>query len=210
MASRIIEVSLDWAASSRPAQRVNDWYDLNLGVQFPLFEDDVQDGRLKEICEQTMPDTTYHKYKKQWHKMIKKTLEALRQESAAGVPYSYQTDSLDTAYRSLSTTSSSEAEFGSTDGAGLILDPRTRLINKIKEQVIKYAVMAWHEKFQRIYPINGCESYSLKGTLTQRWQGSGRIYLSHKRITVIADSYELVLLNLKMIALSQLIELSIL
>lgn len=158
-------------------------------VQFPLFEDDVQDGRLKEICEQTMPDTTYHKYKKQWHKMIKKTLEALRQESAAGVPYSYQTDSLDTAYRSLSTTSSSEAEFGSTDGAGLILDPRTRLINKIKEQVIKYAVMAWHEKFQRIYPINGCESYSLKGTLTQRWQGSGRIYLSHKRITVIADSY---------------------
>merc|ERR1711981_306417 len=89
----------------------------------------------------------------------------------------------------MSTTSSSDADFGSSGEQLPIVDARTKQINKIKEQVIKYAVMAWHDKFQIIYPINGCESYSLKGTLTQRWQGSGRIYLSHKHITVIADSY---------------------
>ena len=84
-----------------------------LGVQFPLFENEVQDGRLKEICEQTMPEATYHKYKKQWHKMIKKTLEELLVESnnsknnngnsPAHIPFSYQQDAQLQAYRSMPT-----------------------------------------------------------------------------------------------------------
>ena len=141
----------------------------------------------------------YQKYRKQWHKMIKKTLEALKVEAntpGSQIPFSFHgSDAPLNNYRSMSrsTTSSSEHEFGGSNtsdstSANGVIDIRTKQINKIKEQVIKYAVMAWHDKFQRIYPINGCESYSVRGTLMQRWQGSGRIYLSHKQITVIADS----------------------
>lgn len=64
---------------------------------------------------------------------------------------------------------------GSLEESGI--PDSVRKVNNIKEKVIRYAVLAWAEKFQRIYPIQGCESYSIKGTLTQRWQGSGRIYL---------------------------------
>ena len=175
-------------------------------VQFPLFEEDsVHDGRLKEICEQTMPEVTYQKYRKQWHKMIKKTLEALKLEAntpGSQIPFSFHggggSDAPLNTYRSMSrsTTSSSEHDFGGMNtlsdsaSANGIIDVRTKQINKIKEQVIKYAVMAWHDKFQRIYPINGCESYSLRGTLTQRWQGSGRIYRLFKKMLQIINFHE--------------------
>lgn len=40
----------------------------------------IMEARIKQLCEQSIPDVSYTKYRKQWHKMIKKTLEALKLE----------------------------------------------------------------------------------------------------------------------------------
>ena len=99
--------------------------------------------------------------------MVKRTLEALRieknTECATG-------EKLLKKISQRSISSETEQEI-------LKMDPKTIRAYKIKEQVIKYASVAWIEKFQRTYPISGCSSYSLRGTLTQQWSGSGKIGL---------------------------------